>query len=111
MRFSREFVTPRYQEKRRGIRMNSRVPVAIEWDGNPEGPARAETFTRIVSLYGCLVVVPHKLEVAQPLRVVNVTTQESHPGVVVWKGSERPEGWEVGIEFESLPADFWGIEW
>ena len=44
------------REKRRGVRVNSRVPVAVEWDSGGE-LRRGEAQTRVVGPYGCLVVL------------------------------------------------------
>jgi hypothetical protein len=99
-----------YHNKRRGVRMNSRVPVAIEWEEPTGGTQRAEAFTRVVSPYGCLVVLPKGLAIHQPLRVFNAATKENIAAVVVWKGSQQPEGWELGIALVQPPADFWGLD-
>ena len=101
---------PRFHEKRRGVRLNSRVPVAIEWDDTTNGKLREEAITRVVSPYGCLVVLPKDLAIEQRLVVLNVATNERNPGIVVWKGNERSEGWELGIELVQPPQDFWGFE-
>src|SRR5450759_2673646 len=83
------------REKRRGVRMNSRVPVAIEWNlsGTVE---RGEAHTRIVGPYGCLVVLPRGLDLDQKVQVTNLVSRQSNLGVVVWRGNERTEGWELG---------------
>jgi len=41
-------VGPKYSEKRRGRRMNSRVEVRLEWDSEPGKRHSVETHTRIV---------------------------------------------------------------
>jgi hypothetical protein len=90
--------------------MNSRVPVTIEWDGQA-GPLRFESaYTRVVSHYGCLLVSPKEIDVRQPLRVTNLATKQSATGVVVWKGPQRMDGWDVGVELVSPEMGFWGIE-
>jgi hypothetical protein len=102
--------TTRIAEKRRGVRMNSRVPVGVEWE-NPEGEkSRHQAFTCVVSSYGCLVVLPDDLPLEQQVRVVNLTNEQGLSGVVVWKGNVRDEGWELGIELTQPPMDFWGLE-
>jgi hypothetical protein len=30
--------------------------------------------------------------------------------VVVWKGLQRPDGWDMGIEIVTHNQDFWGVE-
>jgi hypothetical protein len=103
--------TPKVKKKRRGIRLNSRVPVAIEWQNADAAAAgREEAFTRVVGPYGCLVVLRQRLQLEQALRIVNLATSESNSAVIVWKGNERPEGWELGIELIHPAMDFWGLE-
>jgi hypothetical protein len=103
--------TPKVKRKRRGIRLNSRVPVAIEWQKADTTPScREEAFTRVVGPYGCLVVLKSSLEVEQALRIVNLATNESNSAVIVWKGHERPDGWELGVELIHPAMDFWGLE-
>jgi hypothetical protein len=102
--------TARVLEKRRGVRMNSRVPVGVEWQ-NPEGETcKQQTFTCVVGSYGCLIMLPEDLPLEQPVRLVNLSNQQCIPGIVVWKGHPRPEGWELGIELSQPPMDFWGLE-
>jgi hypothetical protein len=99
------------KRKRRGIRLNSRVPVAVEWQQNDAtAVSREEGFTRVVGPYGCLVVLRASLDVEQSLRIVNLTTSETNSAVIVWKGNERPDGWELGIELIHPTMDFWGLE-
>lgn len=97
-------------EKRRGVRMNSRVPVGVEWENSQGEKFRNQAFTCVVSSYGCLVVLPEELQLEQQVRVVNLTSEQALSGVVVWKGNFRPEGWELGIELNQPPMDFWGLE-
>jgi hypothetical protein len=102
---------PRITEKRRGVRLNSRVPVVIEWEGaDVKQTCREEAFTRVVGPYGCMVVLRQGLEVQQALRIVNLATNESNCAVIVWKGNQRPDGWELGIELIRPAMDFWGLE-
>ena len=97
------------REKRRGQRVNSRVPVAIEWDlgGTLQ---RGEAHTRIVGPYGCLVVLPQGLNLDQQVQVTNLVSSQSNPAVIVWRGSERSEGWELGIELIKPEMNFWGLD-
>ena len=100
----------KYRNKRRGERLNSRVPIKIEWEADDGKTFHAHASTRIVNPYGCLVVLPHNLRIEQRVRLTNLVNQRSTPAVVVWKGSERPEGWELGIELIDPQMDFWGLE-
>jgi hypothetical protein len=100
----------RSARNRRGPRMNSRVPVAIEWNGSA-GPLHFETgFTRVVNNYGCLLVSPKELELQQRLRVTNLATRQAADAVVVWKGIQRPDGWDMGVELVAADLNFWGVD-
>ena len=102
--------TAKFSDKRRGVRMNSRVPVGVEWQ-DPQGRrVRNQAFTCVVSCYGCLVVLPENLAIDQQVVVVNMANEQTIPGTVVWRGSLREEGWELGIELSRPPLDFWGLE-
>jgi hypothetical protein len=97
------------REKRRGERVNSRVPIALEWSSGGE-VLRREAQTRVVGPYGCMVVLPSNLEVSQTIRLTNMVNKESNQGVIVWRGMERPEGWELGIELINPQMGFWGLD-
>jgi hypothetical protein len=100
----------RMRRKRRGLRMNSHVPVTIEWNGRA-GPVHRESgFTRVVNYYGCLLVSPKEIEVQQRVRLTNVSSREAVNAIVVWKGDQRSDGWELGVELVAAEQDFWGIE-
>ena len=100
----------RMRPKRRGPRMNSRVPVAIEWSGHA-GPLQYEPgFTRVVSANGCLLVSPKELELQQRVRLTNLSTRSSVEAIVVWKGMQGADGWDMGIEILARGQDFWGVE-
>ena len=102
---------PQIREKRRGIRLNSRVPIAIEWQGADAAvPQREQAYTRVVGPYGCLAVLRENLQIEQALRIVNLATNKTNSGVIVWKGLQRPDGWELGIELIHPAMNFWGIE-
>ena len=90
--------------------MNSRVPVTIEWNGRA-GPLHFESgFTRVVNCYGCLLVSPKEIDVQQRLRVTNLATRGAANGVVVWKGGQRDDGWDLGVELVAADLDFWGVD-
>jgi hypothetical protein len=97
------------QEDRRGRRVNSCVPVSVEWNSHGE-VQRGEARTRVVGAYGCLVVLSQHLEVKQQIQLTNLMSQQSNPAVIVWRGNQRPEGWELGIELINPQMGFWGVE-
>jgi hypothetical protein len=103
-------VGAKYREKRRGRRMNSRVPIRLEWDADGGKRHGIETQTRIVNPYGCMVVLSDSLELEQRLALTNIATQASNAAVIVWKGNQQPEGWEYGVELIAPDMDFWGLE-
>ena len=100
----------RSRRNRRGPRMNSRVPITVEWNGR-SGTFHFETgCTRVVSSYGCLLVSSKELDLRQRIRVTNLATRKRSEAAVVWKGIQRPDGWELGVEFISADLEFWGVE-
>ncbi|HXM15902.1 MAG TPA: hypothetical protein VN933_11720 [Candidatus Eremiobacteraceae bacterium] len=104
-------VAPRHSESRRGRRMNSRVPIRLEWDDAKGRRYNADAHTRVVNPYGCMVVLDHDLKLEHRLALTNVATDTSNSAVIVWKGTQRPEGgWEYGVELVAPEMDFWGLE-
>jgi len=97
------------REKRRGVRVNSRVAISVEWDANGQS-LRKEAQTRVVGPYGCMVVLPTNLDVRQSIRLTNMVSKQTNPGVIVWRGHERAEGWELGIELINPQMGFWGLD-
>jgi hypothetical protein len=100
----------RYGEKRRGRRMNSRVPIRLEWEDAGDKRKTVDAITRTVNPYGCLVFLTETLEIEQRLALSNMATQTSNAAIVVWRGNRQPEGWEYGIELVAPDMEFWGIE-
>lgn len=100
----------KWRERRRGVRLNSSVTVAIDWNDDKGTHNRLQAKTRIVSPYGCLVVLPENLALDQQVEVLNMATQQKCNGAVVWHGKERVEGFEIGIELVDPGMDFWGLE-
>jgi hypothetical protein len=90
-------------------RINSRVNLAVEW--TEDGRAlRAEGFSVDVSAKGCLAIVPQGFAVGQKLRVVNMLNNKLSEAVLIWRGHEGRQGWELGLELHNPPEGFWGIE-
>jgi hypothetical protein len=103
-------VGTRRHEKRRGHRMNSRVPVRLEWDELNGRRLSVEAHTRVVNPYGCMVVLEHDLKLEHRVALTNTATNTSNAAIIVWKGNQRPEGWEYGVELVAPEMDFWGLE-
>jgi hypothetical protein len=101
----------RYKEKRRGHRMNSQVPIRVEWDSPSGKRVKVESHTRVVNPYGCMVVLEHDLPLEHRVALTNMPMNASNAAVIVWKSDERPEGgWEYGVELVAPSMDFWGLE-
>jgi hypothetical protein len=97
--------------KRRGPRMNSQVPVAIEWrDGFKGQECHVEGRTRVVNFYGCLLVSVRPMAIEQKLVLTNLANQRSIGATVVYRGKKGLEGWEMGVELTNPEMDFWGVE-
>jgi len=103
-------LSARYKEKRRGRRMNSRVPVRLEWDADGGERIQVEGHTRVINPYGCMVVLDHELELEHRLALTNLATDTSNAAIVVWRGAPRPDGWEYGVELVAPEMDFWGFD-
>jgi PilZ domain len=99
----------RMKHIRAGIRLNSRVAVAVEWaeDGRNH---RAEGYTVDISPKGCLAIFPQGFTVGQKLRLINLINQHVCDSILVWRGHEGRSGWELGLELQNTPADFWGLD-
>jgi hypothetical protein len=99
------------REKRRGPRMNSQVPVAIEWrEGSAGRECQAQARTRVVNFYGCLLVAARPMAMEQKLVLTNLANHRSIGGVVVYRGKKGLDGWEMGVELVNPAMDFWGVE-
>jgi hypothetical protein len=81
----------------------------VAWQAEGD-QSRLDVHTRVVSPYGCMAVIPKEFGVEQQLEITNRANHRSNPGVIVWKGSQRVEGWEYGIELIEPEMDFWGLE-
>src|SRR5438552_17230819 len=97
----------RHHEKRRGRRMNSRVPVRLEWDDEAGKRISVEGHTRVVNPYGCMVVLSQSLKLELRLAVNSLATESSNAALIVWTGTQRPAGSEYGVELLAPVKDFW----
>lgn len=101
----------RLASKRRSARMNCRVPVSVAWNEGASGSHHFEKgFTRVVNMYGCLVVSPMDMELHQRVRITNLATRQEADAEVVWKGTRRPDGWDLGLKLMEERIDFWGVD-
>lgn len=99
----------RMKHFRAGVRVNSRVSIALHW--SEEGrELRAEGFTVDVSPKGCLAIVKQGFTVGQRLLVENLANGRMTGGVLIWRGHEGREGWELGLELLNADSGFWGLE-
>jgi c-di-GMP-binding flagellar brake protein YcgR len=102
------FGTPMEHHRVQG-RLNSRVPVVIEWTEAAQ-QLRAEGYTIDISPSGCLAVVAQGIALRQRLRLINLANQNSCEAVVVWSRSEGRKGWQLGLELHEPGLDFWGLD-
>jgi hypothetical protein len=99
----------RMQNVRAGVRVNSRVPVAVEWAESGR-PMRAEGYTMDASTKGCLAVIPQGFPVGQRLVLINLINKNVCEAVLIWRGHEGRAGWELGLELQDASMDFWGLD-
>jgi hypothetical protein len=100
----------RFTLSRSTSRLNSRVPIALEWTDERGGQFHAEGRTLDVSPKGCLAIFHQKFAVGRRLRVRNLVNQKAVEAVVAWNGHEGRGGWELGIELIEPPQNFWELE-
>jgi hypothetical protein len=94
---------------RAGVRVNSRVKVALE--SKEEGrSARTEGHTMDISAYGCLAIVPEGFEVGETLLLTNLINKKVCEAVLVWRGHQGSAGWELGLQLRQPSPDFWELE-
>jgi PilZ domain len=94
---------------RAGVRVNSRVKVAVE--RRKEGRAtRAEGQTMDISAHGCLAIVPEEFEVGETLTVTNLINQKECEAVLIWRGHHATSGWELGLQLQHPESDFWELD-
>jgi len=99
----------RMKHIRAGARVNSRVPIQIEWE-EAQATHSVKGYTMDVGPNGCLAIVPQGFAIGQHLRVVNLVNKESADAVLIWRGHEGRSGWELGLELQDAADQFWGVE-
>ena len=94
---------------RAGVRVNSRVPVAVEWAEFGRA-MRAEGYTVDTSTKGCLAVIAQGFPVGQRLLLINLINKNACEAVLIWRGHQGRAGWELGLELKEASMDFWGLD-
>ena len=99
----------RTQNIRAGVRVNSRVPVAVEWAESGRA-MRVEGYTADASTTGCLAIIPQAFSVGQRLVLINLVNKNACEAVLIWRGHEGRTGWELGLQLQDATMDFWGLD-
>jgi hypothetical protein len=89
-------------------RLYLRMNLWVEWREHGD-TLSAQGYTVDISPKGCLAIVPQGLAVGQKLVVQNELNGKSAEATLIWRGHERPKGWELGLELEDGAGDFWGV--
>jgi len=97
------------QYMRASVRLNSRAKLSLEWREGGQTHS-VQGYTVDISPKGCLAIAPQGFAVGQKLRLTNSSNQHGSEAILIWRGHEGREGWELGLELINPPADFWGIE-
>ena len=100
--------TPSQHHRIQG-RLNSRVPVAIEWTEGKQ-TFRTDAYTVNVSPRDCLARVTRGFAVGQRLRLINLANQNCCDVVLVWCRNTDRRSWELGLELQESGLDFWGLD-
>jgi len=100
----------RNEHMRSVVRVNSRVPVVVEWSAEDGRTCSVEGVTMDVSVKGCMVVAAQELAIGQKLKLVNKITDMASEAVLIWRGHQGRTGWELGLELQNPPYEFWGVE-
>jgi len=99
----------RMKHDRASVRLNSRVKIALKWHEGGE-TRRAEGYTMDISPKGCMAMVAQGFAVGQRVKITNLVNQKTVEAIVIWRGHEGRAGWELGIELQEPPFDFWEVD-
>jgi hypothetical protein len=104
-----QILSDRMKHVRAGARVNSRVPISVEWE---EAKARHSVngWTVDVGPKGCLAIVPQGFAIGQKLRLINLVNKNSVDAILIWRGHEGRTGWELGLELQDAGEEFWGVD-
>ena len=94
---------------RAGARVNSRVPITVEWT-EANACHSVDGWTVDIGAKGCLAVIPQGFALGQKLRLVNRVNKNSVDAILVWRGHEGRTGWELGLELQGAGEEFWGMD-
>ena len=94
---------------RAGARVNSRVPITVEWT-EANACRSVDGWTVDIGTKGCLAVMPQGFALGQKLRLVNRVNMNSVDAILVWRGHEGRTGWELGLELQGAGEEFWGMD-
>ncbi len=89
-------------------RLYLRMKLWVEWREHGE-TLSAQGYTVDISPKGCMAIVPQGLTLGQKLVVQNESNGKSAEATLIWRGHERPKGWELGLELGEAAGDFWGV--
>lgn len=99
----------RMKHLRAGARLNSRVPIAVEWE-EKGGRHSVKGYTVDVGPKGCLAIVPQGFAIGQKLQIVNGVNKNVATAILIWRGHEGRSGWELGLELQDASEEFWGVD-
>jgi PilZ domain len=91
---------------REAVRVNSRVGVTVEWQELGETYS-VSGYTVDISTKGCLAIVPKGFAIGQNVKLTNLINGRLSGAKLIWRGHEGRSGWELGLELENPPIDFW----
>jgi hypothetical protein len=57
-----------------------------------------------------MAVVPQGFAVGQRMKLTNSSNGRTSEATLIWRGHEGRTGWELGLELENAPAEFWGVQ-
>ncbi len=97
----------RMKHIRAGVRVNSRVKVAVE---STTRNLYSVGQTADISAYGCLAMVADQFEKGEVVLLKNLINRKACEAVVVWVGLQNSEGWELGVKLGKPTADFWELD-
>jgi hypothetical protein len=55
-------------------------------------------------------MIPRSFPIGERLLLVNLINGNACEAVLIWRGHESRTGWELGLELQEAPMEFWGVE-